>query len=121
MAQATLIIDGKVMPCPSKLQWNIQTYDLDSSRGVDGTMNRQVICHKEKISLTWNSANLTTAQISTILNAVLPTFFEVTYFSPLANAYVTKEMYVGDRSANFYRVIDGVPQIDNISFNLIER
>lgn len=121
MAHATLMIGGQVMPCPASLQWNLQTYDLDSSRGVDGTMNRQVICHKEKIELTWNSANLTTAEISLILNAVLPTFFQVTYFSPLANAYVTKEMYVGDRSANFYRVIDGVPQIDNISFNLIER
>lgn len=121
MAQAVLTINGKVMPCPSTMTWNLSTYDLDSSRGVDGTLQRQVICHKEKLDLTWNSADLTMEEISLILNAVMPTFFNVTYFSPLSNAYVTKQMYVGDRSTNFYSIVNGKPVIDNISFNLIER
>ena len=109
------------MPCPSEMQWDISTYDLDSARGADGTMQRQVICHKEKLSISWRAGALTMEEVSLILNAVMPTFFSVTYFSPLANAYVTKQMYVGDRSTNFYSIIDGKPVIDNISFNLIER
>lgn len=121
MANVVLTIDGKAMPCPATMSWDLQTYDLDSARGVDGTMNRQVICHKEKLSISWRAANLTMEQVSLILNAVMPTFFQVTYFSPLANAMVTKEMYVGDRSANFYSIIDGKPVIDDIKFNLIER
>lgn len=121
MAQAVLIIDGKVMPCPSTMQWDISTYDLDSARGVDGTMQRQVICHKEKLNLTWRAGALTMDEVSLILNSVMPTFFNVTYFSPIANSYVTKQMYVGDRSTNFYSIIDGKPVIDEISFNLIER
>ena len=119
--QAVLTIGGKVMPCPSTMQWDISTYDLDSARGVDGTMQRQVICHKEKLNLTWRAGALTMDEVSLILNSIMPTFFNVTYFSPLANAYVTKQMYVGDRSANFYSIIDGKPVIDEISFNLIER
>lgn len=119
--QAVLIIDNKIMPCPSTMKWDIQTYDLDSARGIDGVMNRQVICHKEKLSISWRAGALTMEEVSLILNAVMPTFFSVTYFSPISNAYVTKEMYVGDRSANFYSIIDGKPVIDDISFNLIER
>ena len=119
--QAVLTIGGKVMPCPSTMQWDISTYDLDSARGVDGTMQRQVICHKEKLNLTWRAGALTMDEVSLLLNAVMPTFFSVTYFSPLANAMVTKTMYVGDRTTNFYSIIDGKPVIDEISFNLIER
>lgn len=118
---ATLKINNVEMPCPSSLKWTLSTYDLESSRGVDGTMQRQVICHKEKLDLSWNSAKLTTTEIAQILNAVLPTFIQVTYFSPLANAYVTKEMYVSDRNLSFYRVVDGKPVIDNITFSLVER
>ena len=121
MAHAVLTIGGKAMPCPSTMKWDIQTYDLDSARGIDGVMNCQVICHKEKLSLTWRAGALTMDEVSLLLNAVMPTFFSVTYFSPISNAYVTKEMYVGDRSTNFYSIIDGKPVIDDISFNLIER
>lgn len=121
MAQAVLTINGKVMPCPSTMSWDISTYDLDSARSVSGEMQRQVICHKEKLNLTWRAGALTMDEVSLLLNAVMPTFFSVTYFSPLSNAYVTKTMYVGDRTTNFYSIIDGKPIIDEISFNLIER
>ena len=120
---AVLTIDGVEMLCPSTPTWDKETLARDSGRGLDGSMQRSVVCHKEKLSLTWRSGALSMAEISKLLNAVMKNpFINVTYFSPLANAYVTREMYVGNRSANFYSVIDGKPIIiDQISFNLIER
>jgi hypothetical protein len=118
---AVLTINGQVMPTPSTMTWDIQTFDLDSGRGINGEMQRQVICQKEKLNLTWRAGALTMAEVSMLLNAVMQPFFSVTYFSPLSNSMVTKTMYVGDRSTNFYSIIDGKPVIDNISFNLVER
>ena len=116
-----LTINGVIMPTPSSMSWTLQTFDLDSGRGVDGTMNRTVVTHKEQLSLSWNSANLNASEISMILKAVLPPFFKVGYFSPLEGAWVERQMYVGDRQTSFYSIIDGVPVQDSLSFNLIER
>ena len=118
---AVLKINGKEMPCPSTMTWDIQAFDLDSGRGIDGTMQRTVVCQKEKLNLTWRAGALSMAEVSMLLNEVMQPFIQVTYFSPLANAIVTREMYVGDRSTNFYSIIDGKPVIDNISFNLVQR
>ena len=104
------------------MTWDIQTFDSDSGRSLTGIMQRSVICHKEKLSLTWRSGALSMEEVSKLLNAVTKNpFINVEYFSPLANAIVEKQMYVGDRSTNFYSIIDGKPRIDQISFNLIER
>ena len=116
-----LTINGVIMPTPSSMSWSLQTFDLDSGRSTDGTMQRTVVCHKEALNLSWNSANLTPAEISQILKAVLPPFFKVGYFSPLEGAWVERQMYVGDRQTSFYSIIDGIPVQDSLSFNLIER
>lgn len=118
---AVLIINGKEMPCPSTLVWDIESFDLDSGRGIDGILNRQMVCQKEKLSLTWRAGALSMDEVSLLLNEVMTEFFSVTYFSPLANATVTKEFYVGTRSTNFYSIIDGKPKINEISMNFIER
>ena len=116
-----LTINGVIMPTPSSMSWTLQTFDMDSGRGVDGTMNRTVVTHKEQLSLSWNSANLSPQEISQILKSVLPPFFKVGYFSPLEASWQEKYFYVGDRQTSFYSIIDGVPVQDSISFNLIER
>lgn len=122
MAQATLIIDGKVMPCPSSLVWTIEDYDLDSSRSaITGELTRARICSKEKIDLEWKAGALSTEEVSLLLRSISPVFVQVQYFSPLAGDYVTKTMYCGNRDIDFYRVIDGVPQYGSIKFSLIER
>lgn len=118
---SVLKINNVEMPCPSNMSWTLQSFDLDSGRGVDGTMQRQVVTSKEALDLSWNSADLTTQQVSTILQAVNSTFFSVTYFSPLSGSTVTKTMYVGDRNISFYSIINGKPVMDEISFTLIER
>lgn len=118
---AVLVINGKVMPTPSTMKWDIESFDRDSGRGLDGTMQRTMICQKEKLSLTWRAGALSMDEVSLLLNEVMTEYFSVTYFSPLANATVTKEFYVGTRSTNFYSIIDGKPIIDEISMNFIQR
>lgn len=117
-----LKINGKVMPTPSVMSWTIESYDLDSARGIDGSLQRTLICHKEKIQLEWRSADMTPQEIAMVLNAVMPTFFQVTYYSPLSAGMVTKTMYVGSRDVNIYSAIPNRNVVaDSLKFNLIER
>lgn len=119
---SVLKINNIEMPCPSSLSWTLQTFDLDSGRSaVTGELQRQVICSKEALDLSWNSANLSTQEIAKLLQAVNSPFFSVTYFSPLSGSTVTKTMYVGDRNISIYSIIDGKPVMDEISFTLIEK
>ena len=122
MSQATLIIDGKVMPCPSVLQWSIEDYDLDSARSaITGELARTRITTKEKIQLEWKAGALSVEEVSLILKSISPVFIQVKYFSPLEGKVVEKTMYCGNRDIDFYRVIDGIPQYSSIKFNLIEK
>lgn len=117
-----LMINSEPVPCPSSMKYTLQTFDEGSGRSAgNGQMLRNVVCQKEALELSWNSANLTTQEISHLLKCVSPTFFEVTFFSPLEGRVVTKVMYVGDRNISFYSIINGKPVMDNISFSLIER
>lgn len=119
--QAVLTINGKVMPCPSSLVWTIEDFDYDSSRSVTGEMQRTRICSKERLDLEWKAGNLSTEEVSLILQSISPVFIRVKYFSPLVGDYVEKEMYAGSKDIDFYRVIDGVPQYSTIKFALIEK
>ena len=119
---AVLTISGVAVPCPSSMSWELETWDSDSSRSaITGEMCRTVICHKQKLEVEWNCANLSTEQISQILKLLLQDFFTVKFFSPLEGKEVTLTMYVGNRNIDFYRVIDGVPQYLTMSFSLIEK
>lgn len=119
---AVLKIQGKVVACPSVMQWTISSYDNNSSRGLDGTLHRDMVCQKQKLVLEWNCANLSPQEISEILTLTLPAFFEVEFYSPLSASVVKLTMYVSDRETNFYRFFnDGTPQQDSLKFSLIER
>ena len=122
MSQAVLIIDNKIMPCPSVLTWSIEDYDLDSARSaITGELARTRITTKEKIQLEWKAGALSVEEVSLILKSISPVFIQVKYFSPLEGKVVEKTMYCGNRDIDFYRVIDGVPQYSSIKFNLIEK
>jgi hypothetical protein len=119
---AVLKLQGQEVATPSVMQWTISSYDNNSSRGLDGTLHRDMVCQKEKLVLEWNCANLSPQEISEILTLTLPAFFEVEYYSPLSASIVKKTMYVSDRETNFYRFFrDGTPQQDSLKFSLVER
>lgn len=111
------------IPTPSSYQYDRSDYDAEegSYRDITGTMTRQRITTKVKLTLSWNSAALAATDISKLLQAVKPLFFEVRYFDPYEGGMTTTTMYVGDRSLDMYSFINGKPVWRTIAFNLIEK
>lgn len=94
--------------------------DADSSvRTSDGTLNRDRVAVKRQVELSWNA--LTMVQISQILKAMDGVFFDFTFPDPMVGNYVTKRMYVGDRSAPVAIEKKGVLWWKDLKFTLTER
>jgi len=114
-----LQINGVWIPDPSALQWGLQSVsDQNAGRTTDGKMHVNLITRKRKLELQWNGVDFATA--SEILRAVNPETFNVTYLDALTNTRLTKEFYVGDRTAPVYSYTDGYRWYSNVSFNIIE-
>lgn len=99
-----------------------QLSDVDSpnaGRNMAGEMERGKITEKEKWSLKF--VPLTTSQIAAILSAVSDEYVEVSFLSPRHGSTVTKQMYVGDRSAAHMFERGGTVYWKDLSFSLIER
>lgn len=119
VTRTILQINGVWIPDPSSLQWGIQSVsDSNAGRTTDGKMHVNLITRKRKLELSWSGVDFATA--SEILRAVNPETFNVTYLDALTNTRLTKEFYVGDRSAPVYSYCDGYQWYSNVSFNLIE-
>jgi hypothetical protein len=110
--------NGVVLPTPSDFQVGIM--DLSKSeRNAAGTMIIERIATKRKLSLTWSY--LSAADLSTILIAVAPTFYDVKYLDPQINGLRTGSFYCGDRNLGMINFINGVPLYKDVKFDLIER
>ena len=95
--------------------------DPETGRTMDGTMRRGKITDKDKWKLKFR-VNLTTAEMSIIINAVTHEYVTVQYLSPRTATIVTKTMYVGDRTAAHCIERDnGTILWKDLSFSLIER
>lgn len=118
---SVLKINGVDMPTPSNMQIGI--FDLSSSeagRTQDGKMHKDIVARKTNISLSWNALDWT--DCSVLLKAVeSAAFLVVTYPDPKAGAYITKTMYVGDRTAPAFTLEDGKEMWNGIAFDLIEQ
>lgn len=62
-----------------------------------------------------------TGSRATILNAVSPVFFSVTYMDPQDNANKTGTFYCGDRKCGMLDFQNSVPRYKDVGFSLIER
>ena len=91
----------------------------DAGRDLTGRMYAYKIGEKYKISLSW--WNPTPAQTATILTAVKNEYFWVQFTDPVTNALVTKEFYVGDRTAPIAWWQLNNKRYSKVSFNIIER
>ena len=115
---ALISIDGVDIPTPSDLGWGIM--DLSKAeRNAKGTMIIERIATKRKLELSY--ATLDRAAMSTILKAISPVFFSVTYMDPQTNANRTGTFYCGDRTGGMLKFINGVPTYKDIKFDLIEK
>lgn len=118
---AFLTINTTELPTPSAFEVTIQDFDSsESNRNSQGQLFRDRICVKYKLSVTWRV--LDAEQMSMILNAISPIFFNVTFFDPKLNDYRTTTMYTGDRTPTLYTFReDGTVIYDDFTISLIER
>lgn len=99
-------------------KWDLEDVSAsDAGRTEDVMMHKKRIGQVDAISLKWSG--LTTAEISTILKAFNPEYITVEYLSPLEGEFVTKEFYVGNRSAPMYS--SALNLWDNVTFKIIAR
>ncbi|WP_010498548.1 DUF6711 family protein [Paenibacillus elgii] len=115
---AAIIKVGNVeLPSPSDMQIAIQDIKK-AERNAKGNLISELITTKRKIELSWSF--LTATQLQTLLTAVAPNTFSVTYLDPLTNASRTGTFYAGDRKVGVIDFRAGVPRYKEIKFNLIE-
>lgn len=119
-------LDGQAwtsLPDPSSLSYSV--YDLDAGgntgRGLDGGMNRDRVAVKEKISMTFNAMFRVDFEKAILL--IKNAFFYVNFYSPYYGEWRIAEMYVGDRSFDYYGMVkkDNNDLVKSVKFNFIER
>ena len=97
-----LKINGQAIQNPVALQW--EESDLDSSEGTGrnqlGDMFRDRITIKRKVSVSFPPMRDT--QMSSLLEAISPMFFELEYTDPKLGRRHTMTVYVSDRSVPVY-------------------
>lgn len=99
---AVITIGSTVLPTPQKMTVKLQDIDAaTTTRTADGSMHRDRVVGgataKRKLELEWPA--METDKLTTILEAIGPVFFEVTYMDPYTAAMRTAEFYAGDREA----------------------
>lgn len=118
---AELLLNGKEVKAPKTFNAVVQDIDGNSSRDGNGTMHRDRITVKRKLSIAWGP--LSNNEIATIMQAVSGVFFDVTYPDPQTGAQATASFYVGDRTAAAYNWNEKFSAMmwQNVGFDLIEQ
>lgn len=114
---ALLTIGGVVMPTPTEL--SLGYMDISKAeRNAKGNMIIERINTKRKLEIRYSY--ITAADLETLLKAVSPTTFSVTFLNGQTNSFQTGTFYCGDRNVSFIDYIDGVPRYKDFTFNVIE-
>lgn len=111
-------INGVAIPTPSDYSVGIQDISK-AERNANGTMIIERITTKRKIELVWKY--LSKEDLSKVMNAVSPVFFQVEYLDPQENRRKTGSFYAGDRNVGALDYINGTVRWKNIKFSVIER
>lgn len=113
-------IGGVSIPAPDTYEVTISDLDASANRSGNGTLFRDRIAVKRTINLSWLS--LDSMELSKVLQALSPVFFEVTYLDPQINGLSAGTFYVSDRTqAVALKQSDGSYKWGNVSFSLVER
>ena len=117
---ALLTIGGVPQTTPKEMKVGISDIDGETTRNANGDLIRDRIGTKRKLELEFPP--LTQSKISTLLNAVSPVFFSVTFQDP-QSGMITKTMYVGDRTAPVYRYSTDAQKMlwEGLSMNFVEK
>lgn len=115
---ALITIGGIAIPTPT--EYSIGVMDISKAeRNANGTMIIERITTKKKITIKY--AYLLGHEVSSILEAITPTYYNVTYLDPVTNTYRTSSFYCGDRNMGMIHIHDGEPRYKDLAFDLIER
>ena len=111
-------VDGKAIKCPSSFLWKLEDVSAsDAGRTEDVTMHKKRVGQVVSLELSWQ--NISTQEVSALLQAFNPEYITVCYLDAMQGEYVTSEFYVGNRSSPLYNALKGV--WSNLSFNIIRR
>ena len=113
-----LKINGVAIATPKSFQVDISDLDGETGRNANGTLIRDRIATKRKLSCAWPSLSM--GEVSTLLQAVENKSFTVEYPDPMAGANMTKTFYVGDRQMPVYMKKNGQVVWEGLTMNFIE-
>jgi hypothetical protein len=113
-----ITIEGVDLPAPSSYLTSQQDF-TKILRNARGTMIGEFISRKAKIEMSWNF--ITEDNMSLILNAIDPLFFNVKYWDSKTKAYRTSLFYKGDRTSPLLDRLSDVNRYKDFAFNIIER
>ncbi len=111
-------INGAEIPTPTDYQVGIMDISK-AERNAAGTMVIDRIATKRKLELAWKY--LSKSDLSQVLTAVSPVFFQVEYVDSQTNSNKTGMFYAGDRNCGAMDFINGQIRWKDIKFSLIER
>lgn len=108
------------LPNPNEMEVAVQDIDSDSAgRSASGLMFRDRVATKKKISCSFPPMNA--SDMNSTLTAMQDQFFTLE-FPDITGVRTTITAYVGDRTAQSYRVVSGVPTLwTSLSANFVER
>ena len=115
---ALISINGVALPTPS--EFAVGVFDISKAeRNANGNLIIERVTTKQKLTISY--AFLSGTNLSTVLNALSPVYYNVTYRNPLTNLSRTSSFYCGDRNVGMIDFINGIPRYKDLSFSLIER
>ena len=115
---ALITIGTTPLPDPAEYSVTLQDIDSENTRRTEaGVLTRdRVRAGVYKIQATWK---VNKTDLKKITDAVSPAKFSVTFFDPTTSSNPTKDMYVGDRTANLIHLESG-QSLWELSLSLIE-
>lgn len=106
------------LPVPSSYQWKlIDNSAPDAGRTEDQNMHKLRIGQSIRIDLEWKYPTL--AEASLLLTAFNAEYINVECLDAKAGTWVTKRMYVGDRSAPLWNSKHG--RWESLGFGIIQQ
>lgn len=102
-------------------KWTRSDIDApDTGRSMDGLMHRGRVATKIRLDITCKP--LTSPELMTVLNAILPEYVTVIYDDPMYGNGIAKTMYSNNNPAVFQlNKSDGRQYWTGVTFPLIER
>ncbi|MDY4971493.1 MAG: hypothetical protein SO101_14755 [Lachnospiraceae bacterium] len=114
-------VNGVYLKDPSFMSWGIkEIVNGENGRVEDGTMFKNVVAVKRKLSLGWNYPN--SQEIADILQAFKPQYVKVTYHDAMDNELQTRTFYcTSDLSTPVQMWTAGKKLYSSITIDLEER